>query len=1043
MAGITSATGLITGIPIQDTVDKLIAVAARPKDDLTARNKSLQGEQVAVSKLSSLVSAFQFEVNQFKSGALFNGKSVTSTNPTVLTAALQTGGKPPVGSYNFRTLQTATAQHLVSNSFASVGDLAAEGLLSFGFGGFIDTGIDLKQLNGGNGVRLGQIQITDRAGNSATIDLRAARTVDDVLHTINDSQKIDVTAVTDGDSFRLIDHTGGSGSLKVQEASGGHAAADLGLAGINTSASAATGTDVFSIQAGSKLTSLNDGTGVELQSGNDLHVALADASTLDIDLGSATTVGNVLTAINAANPAKLSATISADGNRIKLTDLTSGGGTFAVENVGTGTAATGLGLTTAASGDTITGGRLVSGLSDSLLTSLRGGAGVGTLGDITVTNRNGVPSTVHLAGSETVGDLVEAINSQATGVTAAVNGARNGIVLTDTTGASGSNLIVANADGTNSATLLGIAVNSAVASTNSGSLARQQVSRATLLSTLNNGTGVDLSDIQVVDSSGQSGVLDLNTLGSEAKTLGDVIDRVNALSTVHVKAQINDSGDGIELVDQASGTGALQVKELSNGTAAADLRLLGTGVAKTVDGLPTQVIDGTTRYTIDLSNLDDQGAGIALSTLNSGDDVSRGSFKITDSNGQSAVVVLGATGGTFKTVADVLNAINATNIGVEAKIDDNGNGIQLIDNAGGPETLKVEELAGGTTAADLGLNASVDTISIDGHDHQSIDGVGTFAQTAAQSGLDGLVTRINGLKAGVTASTFFDGEGYRLSLTVDKSGAGKNILVDGVAGGLAFSELSTGRDAAVEFGGSAPGSGSVVTSSTNTFSNVISGVDLNVVAPSDQTVTVNVAASQTDLVNTVQDFVDAYNSVRSNLDDTTDFDATALTTGVLFGRTASLRVDQDLSHVLSGQFFGVGKFTSLNAVGISLDSKGKLSLDTTKFQKAYTDDPDALKKLFTDTTSGIAGKLGRALESLVGDQNSVLPAQTKALTDTINANQTKISFLSDQLDRQRQTLLDQFTLLESTVAKLQASLQALSSFTPVAPLTLSNTSSSR
>src|SRR5256885_7601166 len=118
MAGITPTTGLITGLPIQDTVDKLIAIAAKPKDDLTARNKLLQGEQLAVTKLSSLVSAFQFEVNQLQSGNSFDSKTVTSSNPNVLTATLQDGGTPAAGSYNFRTLQTASAEHVVSNSFA-------------------------------------------------------------------------------------------------------------------------------------------------------------------------------------------------------------------------------------------------------------------------------------------------------------------------------------------------------------------------------------------------------------------------------------------------------------------------------------------------------------------------------------------------------------------------------------------------------------------------------------------------------------------------------------------------------------------------------------------------------------------------------------------------------------------------------------------------------------------------------------------------------------------------------------------------------------
>ena len=92
MAGITSTTGLITGIPIQDTVDKLIAAASQPKDNLTARNTDLQSQQAATSQLSALVSAFQFEVNKLKSGGVFDSKSVTSSNTDVLTAALQKDG---------------------------------------------------------------------------------------------------------------------------------------------------------------------------------------------------------------------------------------------------------------------------------------------------------------------------------------------------------------------------------------------------------------------------------------------------------------------------------------------------------------------------------------------------------------------------------------------------------------------------------------------------------------------------------------------------------------------------------------------------------------------------------------------------------------------------------------------------------------------------------------------------------------------------------------------------------------------------------------
>ncbi len=47
MAGIQASTGLISGVPIQDTVDKLMAISAQPRDRLAALNKTLQSRQVA------------------------------------------------------------------------------------------------------------------------------------------------------------------------------------------------------------------------------------------------------------------------------------------------------------------------------------------------------------------------------------------------------------------------------------------------------------------------------------------------------------------------------------------------------------------------------------------------------------------------------------------------------------------------------------------------------------------------------------------------------------------------------------------------------------------------------------------------------------------------------------------------------------------------------------------------------------------------------------------------------------------------------------
>lgn len=906
MTSIQSSTGIVTGIPIQDTVDKLMALAAQPKDTLTSRTKTLESQRVAVTQLTSLLVAFQFETTNLGSESLFDSRQATSSDSNALAASVNDSATPPIGNYLFTPVQTATAQQLMGQSFGATETVGA-GTLTFGTGGLVDPGISLDDLNFGAGFERGKIRITDRSGALAVIDLSYARNVDDVLDAINSNTDINVTATAVGDSFKLTDNTGGSSNLKVQEVGGGKTAASLGLSSIDVAAATVTGADVFALSNKTSLKSLNDGTGVQLHSGNDLAVALADQSTLQIDLGNAKTLGDVLTAINAADPSKLTASISSDGNRIELHDLTSGVGTFAVTDVGVGTAADDLGLTKAAAGGTITGSRLVSGLRDTLVSSLKGGAGLGTLGHVSITNRNNVTSDVNLSSAETLGQIVSTINSQAAGVTASINSARNGIQLTDASGGSASNLIVADGDGTQTATHLGITANSTATTVNSGALNRRQISSATLLSSLNGGAGIDVGDFKITGTNGVTGAVDLNKVGDVATTVGDVLARINALTNVGVEARINDRGDGIELVDKAGGTGNITVTAVGNATTAKDLRLLGTSVSKTIDGATTQVIDGTATATI---------------TIDSDD-----------------------------TLSDVVTKINVANRGITAS----------ILNAGGQQ---------------------------------------------------------------------------RLSISADKTGAGNEMLIDTSNSTLSLQEISSGRDALVLYGASG-GSGVLISSTTNQFSNIVNGIDLTIKDGTQKPVTVAVTSTSSKLVSNVKEFVAAYNSIRDTLDKTTSYDADSQTTGLLFGTSEALRVDSDLSYLITSRFYGVGEFDSLAEVGISVDDKGKMTLDETKLTTAFNKNPSALKSLFTDDKRGVTKKLGDMLDQLAGEDKSLLSARTQSLTDIIKANNARIETMTDQLTRQRETLLLQFYNLETTVSKLKNNLNALASLQVISPLTSS------
>ena len=913
MGRIQSAVGVLSGFPIQDTVDKLLVVAGRPRDLLLARTEHLKSEQLAVGQLTSLVLGVQFVIERLGQAAIFNAKTATSDDRDLLSANVTGSGDPVVGSYQFTPVQQAHAHQLISSRFDSLDDLVGEGSLSFRFGGFVDRGISLDELNAGSGIRRGQIRITDRSGTSAVIDLRFVQTVDDVLDTINSNMLVNVTAVTEGDALRLVDNTGQTVSnLLVTEVAGGTTAASLGLGAIDVAASAATGQDVLTLHDATRLASLNDGSGINIRTSlPDLQITFSDGSpTLDIAFGEATTLGGVLQAINEADPARLGAQISTDGDRIELLDLTSGAGTFSASSPVGGTAAENLGLTGSDVGGVITSRRLQAGLNTVLLSNLVGGKGLDGLDVVQLTDRAGGPAVdVDLSSAETLQDVVDQINDAGTGIVARVNDAHSGILLMDTTGGAG-NLIVANGDATNTADRLGIAVDGAQNTVDSGPLNLQVVSRNTTLASLNGGSGVAPRSFVITDSTGERDAVQLNQAGEEITTLGGVIDAINALD-VGVLARINDRGDGILLTDTAGGAETLNVREVGPGTAAADLHLVGEAVEVDVDGVPTQTIDGSTTQTIQLTAED--------------------------------------------TVQDLID-----------KINDSG--------------------------------------------------------------------------AGARASSFFDGRRHRLLLSGENTGRANELQIETSGVGVGFQDLIKSRDAVLVFG--SPGNATLellVSSPENTFRGVIDGVAVTVNGTSDQPVTINVQASDDSLTNALSDFVEAFNLLREELEKLTFYDEVEKTTGILFGSNVALSVETGFADLVGARIFGVGTIQSLVELGLSLNGTGKLTFDPKRLHDKFAKDSDAIEEFFTTDDKdlgkfGAVAKFNRLINQLVTEGNSLLANRSETLQRKIEVNEKRIIFFNERLDRERTRLLTTFLLMERAIGQMQNNLSALSALQPLPPL---------
>jgi flagellar hook-associated protein 2 len=585
MATINSTVGLVSGLNIKDIVSALIKNDQSAISRVDDRRKQFAAIQAGFTALSANLLGISTPLNQLSQTANFDRFSASSSETTQLTVTAQTGATG--GSYQAQVLRLSSSQQSISRGFVDtdVQTVGAAGQVVIQTGGRLSSPTRLEALNGGSGVQRGTFRITDKAGVSRDIDIRSALNVDEVLAAVNSADGLGVRAEARGDKLVLIDTTGsGSGSITVTERNGGRSAADLGLLG-TTAGGELQGSSVYNVTGNFRLDRINDGLSLRLTEGQpDLKITLSDAAAtvLDIDINGSVTLNDVVKKINGAtgNAGKVSASVT--NGRLVLTDTTGGGGpnAFSVANIGGTNVTNVLGLTDAPVGNTLTGDRLGAGINSVLLRNLRGGSGISVPGQVTLTDRAGTTATVDLSAAESLDQVLTAINSATDGlgnrvkIEARINSRGTGLEIVDSSGGTG-NLVVQDVGAGTVATDLGIAISAAQSQKTGTSLSQRYVGETASLSTYRNGDAVRRGSIVVVDSTGTEFSV---AIPETARTLGDVIDRVNAASSGKVTAQLNRTGDGFELVDNAGGSGQLQVKELAGGTTAADLKLLGTGI---------------------------------------------------------------------------------------------------------------------------------------------------------------------------------------------------------------------------------------------------------------------------------------------------------------------------------------------------------------------------------------------------------------------------------------------------------------------------------
>ncbi len=239
--------------------------------------------------------------------------------------------------------------------------------------------------------------------------------------------------------------------------------------------------------------------------------------------------------------------------------------------------------------------------------------------------------------------------------------------------------------------------------------------------------------------------------------------------------------------------------------------------------------------------------------------------------------------------------------------------------------------------------------------------------------LSGLADSINFANVGVTASIVQNGtNSYRLMLTGNKTGEANEITITNnlaASSGNAVkpefdfdNPVQAAKDAVVSLG-DGPGAISA-SSSTNTVTNLISGVTLNLQAADPaKSISVTVAADSEKATKAVTDFVAAYNSFLDFIDEITKYDSESDVGAVLQGDYSVVNIRKTLQTTIQSIVPEMpSKANRLSALGITTSDTGRLTVNETRLQEFIKGNVDGvttsdLRQLFAvngkSTTGGI------------------------------------------------------------------------------------------
>jgi len=211
-----------------------------------------------------------------------------------------------------------------------------------------------------------------------------------------------------------------------------------------------------------------------------------------------------------------------------------------------------------------------------------------------------------------------------------------------------------------------------------------------------------------------------------------------------------------------------------------------------------------------------------------------------------------------------------------------------------------------------------------------------------------------------------------------------------------------------------------ITRSSNTISDAISGITLNLLAETAGSVQLSVSRDTESVTESVQAFVDAFNELKTTIDglsgEGNDLEADSTVRGI----------ENQIQQVFNTSPSGLsGSFTYLSELGVSFQRDGQLALDSDDLQSAIDTDFAGMAELFASDDQGYLFRVDALISEIV-QTDGLIDIRQDGLNSSIDRMDQRISDMEYRLELREQRLFNQFTALDTLMGQLQGTSAFLS-----------------